>query len=190
MKAILIIFLFSCYLCIPGGWEKHSVYENSFEINRSFMAAFKDYTERINTKAEIDDLIRLTVYSKVVNGVIYKITFVDSQSGYNTIQEYEIFNSVTSKNGPDFEIKNYKEYESTKGLIPSNDSEFTLLENQLYSFLKKADTTLEYISYVYPIENNETNFYIINAETSGGEHQYIMGQDKTSKEFEYFEIIK
>ena len=189
MKTIIIIALFAYILSVPGGWEKRSVRENSFEIERAFSAAFKEYSQRINSKADIDDLIRLTVYSQVVNGVNYKITFMDSQSEFYSVQEYIVYNPVTSQNGPDFEVTNHKEYESTKGLIPSNDPEFASLENTLNSFLKKADQTLDYISYVFPIESDETSFYIINADTSNGEHQYIIGKDKISEEFEYFELI-
>ena len=46
-----------------GGWEKRSINENSLEINTAFNIAAESYLENKNLVE--DDLIRLTVYSKI-----------------------------------------------------------------------------------------------------------------------------
>ena len=188
MKTILIIALFSFTFCVPGGWEKRSVYENDIEIEKSFSTAFKDYSET-NKETEVDDIIRLTVYSQVVSGNKYKITFIDSQAENPTVQEYEIYKPIDVANGPKFQITEHKEYESSEDPISENDSQFVYLQNKLYDCLKMAEQKLNDIYSINPIENKETIFYIINADTSNGEHQYIMIKDKDSTEFE-FELIK
>jgi hypothetical protein len=191
MKTLLIIVLIAFSLCenfIPGGWKKRSVFENDLEIEQSFKNAFADYKKA--NKVNDDDLIRLTVYSKVVSGMLYKVTFVDSLAEVPIVQEYEIYKSLKNTNDQNFQVERHKEYEAKEGLIPFNDPKFTLLENQLHTFLKDSKEELNFISYVYPVENDETNFFMINAYTDDGEHQYIVCQDRDSEEFYHFEKIK
>ena len=65
-------------------WKKYSFNENSLEIDQSFRQSAKKYCKTHDV--EPDDLNRLTVYSQLVNGVNYKITFMNLTSEYPTIE--------------------------------------------------------------------------------------------------------
>ena len=56
--------------------------------------------------------------------------------------------------------------------------------------MKETKEELDFISYVYPLENDFTKFYIINAQTKNGEHQYVACQDKSDSKFDSFDKIK
>ena len=193
MKYILIIVLLTISLCQEeekpslGSWKKRSFEENSLEIDQSFKQAASQYCE--SHDAEIDDLIPLTVYSQLVNGNNYNITFIDSKSEYPSIEEYMINKGLGNKPS-DYTVKMNYQYENTVGVIPFNDPSFTLLENKLYKFLKDSTEELSFISYVYPLENKFTKFYIISANTKDGEHQYVVCQDKITDEFDNCKKIK
>ena len=193
MKYILIIVLLTISLCQEeekpslGSWKKRSFDENSLEIDQSFKQAASQYCE--SHDAEIDDLIPLTVYSQLVNGNNYNITFIDSKSEYPSIEEYMINKGLGNKPS-DYTVKMNYQYENTVGVIPFNDPSFTLLENKLYKFLKDSTEELSFISYVYPLENKFTKFYIISANTKDGEHQYVVCQDKITDEFDNCKKIK
>ena len=194
MKTILIIVLLALSLCdektLTGGWEKRSVYENSMEIEEAFKTAAASYSK--SNSVESDDLIRLTVYSQVVSGTNYKISFIDTKAEYPTIQEYILYKPLPSnENGKnEMTISEHNEYEATGGLISFNDPSFTLIENALYKSLKNTNEKLSFISYVFPVETKETNFFMISAYTENGEHQYVVCQDKENKEFYLFEKVK
>ena len=193
MKYILILVLLVFSLCDDekpslGAWKKRSINENDFEIEQSFRKAFRDYSE--SNDVEFDDLIRLTVYSQVVNGNNYKVTFIDPNSEYPTIQEYVINKGISNKNEEGYKIQQHNKYENTEGVISFNDPSFTLLENKLYTYLKDTKEELDFISLVYPLKNDNTNFYMINAYTKEGEHQYIVCQDNSSNEFDFFGKVK
>ena len=191
MKYILILVLVTFSLCEEekqtiGSWKKRSFQENDLELDQSFKLAAKEYCQ--SHKAEFDDLIPLTVYSQLVNGNNYKITFIDSKSEYPTIEEVMIHKGFGNK-PEDYKVEDNNQYENTEGVIPFNDPSFTLLENQLYKFLKDTTEELNFISYVYPLENDFTNFYIISATTKNGEHQYVVCQDKSNNKFDSFAKI-
>ena len=195
MKALLIIVLITFTFCqeeqpIAGGWERRSVEENDFYIDRCFKEAGLDYIK--SNSVDQDDLIRLTVHSQVVAGTNYKITFLDTKADFPSIQEYVFYKPLNTekKNGNDFQLLEHKEYQADNGLIPFNDPSFELLENTLYRLLKKTNQELKYISYVYPIENRETDFFLITGYTADGEHKYVLCKDKTTKEFYSFNRIK
>ena len=188
MKSVLILVLLSYSLCILGGWKKRSIEENDMEIDQSFKLASSNYAK--SNKADENDLIRLTVYSQVVNGINYKVTFIDSSAEVPTIQEYTAYKPAGAQNDIQFSITNHTEFDASKGLIPPNDSEFTDLEKKLYKFLKNTKEKLNFMSYVYPIENSETNFFVISADTEVGLHQYILCQDRESKEYYSFARLK
>ena len=193
MKKLLFLILITFTLCeeeILGKWIKHSIYENSLDIDRSFHEANEDYIKSNNV--EEDDLIRLTVYSQLVSGTNYKITFVDSKSGFPTVHEYIINKPLRNgnKNEKDFIIEKHNEYQADNGLVPFNDPLFEKLENNLYKHLKDSEESLKFISFVYPIENTETKFFMINAYTADGQHQYILCQDKVNEEFYSISKIK
>ena len=188
MKTVLISILISLISCqLLGGWTKRSLKENNLYIDRSFNTAIKSYSNDENV--DVDDFIRLTVYSQVVSGTNYKITFIDMKAEYPTIQEYVIYRPLPGKNA-EAEITAHNEYEATSGLISFNDPTFDKIENALYKALKDTTEKLSYISYVFPVETKETNFFMISAYTNNGEHQYVVCQDKSNDEFYVFNKVK
>ena len=191
MKSILIIVLFAFSLCDEklGGFKRRSTKENDLNINEAFIMAGNHY-RKTKEDVDLDDLIRLTVYSNLVNGNNYKVTLIDSKAEVPSIQEYEIYIPLSNTKNEEKKILEFKEYEPSEGLIPFNEARFTLLENQLYKFLKGTIEELNFISYLYPIKNDETSFYVINAYTDDGEHEYIVCQEISSKEYYTFEKIK
>ena len=194
MKALLFIALLTFSLCaeeqLVGGWKKRSIYENSLEIEEAFKTASKHYIKK-NKGVEPDDLLHLTVYSQLVNGMLYKVTFIDSLAEFPVVQEYKILKTQSNNRNEDpYTVESHIEYEANEGLIPFNDEKFTMLEFQLYRLLKDTNEKLNFISYVYPVENDETNFFIISAYTDDGEHQYVICQDKENDEFYAFSKIK
>ncbi len=188
MKSVLILVLLAFSLCLLGGWKKRSINENSLEIDESFKLACSEF---IKTKGgDQDDCIRLTVYSQVAGGMNYNITFIDSNAEFPTIQGYRIYKSVGNSNDNQFTIVEHEEFEATNGLIAPNDSKFTDLEINLYKLLKKSEEELNFISFVYPIEDYATNFFVISANTASGDHEYILCQDKDSEEYYSFAKLK
>ena len=192
MKAILFLALIALTMSdVTGGWERRSINENDFEIDRSFRLAESQYYK--THKIEEDSLIRLTVYSQVVAGTNYKITFIDPSAEYPIVEEYTVFKGLKDEeksNKEDFEISEHQSLEAQDGFIAVNDPLFDELDIKLYRFLKNTEEDLKFISYVYPISSLESNFYMINAYTSKGEHQYVIVQDKKTKEYYHYNKIK
>ena len=150
MKSILILALFTFSLCLggfglAGGWSKRSILENSLDIDQSFKLATAEYTKTTNVDA--DSLVRLTVYSQVVSGSNYKVTFINPNTVYPVIQEYVVYIPLRQSNNK-IEITDHKEYKAENGVLAHNDSAFSELEKQLYDFLKNTKEKLIFISYV------------------------------------------
>ena len=195
MKSLLIIFLIGFSLCLEedtlSGWKKHNTSEVSDDLNNAYAEAFSNYSKTVNNiDLKIDDILRLTIYTQLVNGMNFKITFFDRKSEVPAIQEYILYRPIPKDGKADYEIKEVHTYEETNGFIKFDNPNFTEIEYQLYKFLKKNKIGLYYISYVYPIENDETKFYIINADTTDGQNLFIIGQDKVSKKYEFCVKIK
>ena len=201
MKFVLILallaFTFSSDIVV-GGWKKRSVEENDFYIDMAFKHANAEYQK--NNKGEGGDYVeRLTVFSQLVNGNRYKLTFIDPTSGFLAIQEYIVSMPLnSSKNSNDSNknqnltvtISDHKEYEATGGLIDYNEPIFTTIENKLYNHLKDTKEKLKYISFAYAVDNYETNFIMVNAFTEDGQHLYIICQDKNTGKYDSFHKVK
>ena len=192
MKSILILALFTFSLCLggfglAGGWSKRSILENSLDIDQSFKLATAEYTKTTNVDA--DSLVRLTVYSQVVSGSNYKVTFINPNTVYPVIQEYVVYIPLRQSNNK-IEITDHKEYKAENGVLAHNDSAFSELEKQLYDFLKNTKEKLIFISYVIPVENNDTRFFMISAFTGCGQHQYIICQEKSSGDYYLTEKLR
>ncbi len=188
MKSVLILVLISLSLCFPGNWQRRSINENSLDIEQAFKLASSNYAKA--NGVEVDDLIRLTVYSQVVSGMNYNVTFIDSSSENPKIQEYKIYKSLDNSNDNQFQIDSHEVFEAKGDLISINDPKFSELQNSLFSFLKNTNERLNFISNAYPIENYATNFYVISANTIDGQHQYIVCQDKDSEDYYLFNKLK
>ena len=196
MKSLLIIFLFVFCLCFEdeklSSWKKYTVTKEDQTLKSVMAVTYTNYTENSkNIDMKIDDLLLLTVHNQLVNGMNFKITFVNRKSDFPSIHEY-IVNRPIPKNGEDlvYSILERNEYDESKGLIKFDDPKFTEVENQLYKFLKKKSINLLYISYVYPVENDETKFYIINADTEDGENLFVVGYDRAAKKYDFCVKIK
>ena len=192
MKAILIIVLLTFALCVDnleGGWEKRSIYENSIEIDEVFRQAYKEYSK--TNSAELDDLLRLTIYTQVVSGTNYKLCFIDLKADYRTIHEYVFYKPLAVNNNGlnEYLLQEHKQYDVSNEIITSNDPKYTIVENEFIKKLKKTNEKFNYISYIYLAENEETSFYMISACTDGNEHQYIFCQEKKTEEFYIFNRI-
>ena len=196
MKAIIIISLLLISICadepeqLDGGWERNSFKENDLEIEGAFKASFEEY-KKINPESDINDLIRLTIYTQIVSGKNFKICFIDSKADYPTIHEYKFYKPLPVNNDgkEEYKFQEHNEYETSEGLINFKEPNFTSVENELYKLLKKNDIKLNYLSYVFPVENLETKFFIISASTSNGTHQYVICQDKKTEEFYTYQKI-
>ena len=189
MKPIVFISLLVFTLCFGekeslGGWTKRSTAENSFEIDQVFKMATKKYAS--SNGVDPDDLIRLTVYSQVVSGTNYKVTFVDSKANTPAIQEFTVFVPLSLKK--ELIITAQKEYKIENKNLPKDEPSFKQLEKQLFKFLKDGIERLGYISYVSPVQNEQTKFYFVNADTENGEHLYIICQDRITGE--YYDVQK
>ena len=88
MKVILIITLVALSLCredeeLEGGWEKCSLEDTELQekINQAFLEAYNSYSSSTNNiDLKIDDLIRLTIYTQIVSGMNYRVTFIDRKA--------------------------------------------------------------------------------------------------------------
>ncbi len=190
MKTILIISLLAFTFCfgepdLVGGWTKRSLRENSFAIDQAFKMAGLKYS--LSNDSEQDDLIRLTVYSQIVSGTNYKVTFVDQKASSPSIQEYIIYMPLNMEI-QEIQIIDHNEYKTSNGLIPKDEPAFKVLEKKLHKYLKDGTEKLGYISYVYPVQNDETKFYFVNANTENGEHLYLVCQEISTGD--YFDIHK
>ena len=195
MKTPLIIFLFAYSLCLKedklSGWQKRNVTQKDDDLDNAYAAAFSNYSKIVNNiDLKIDDILRLTAYTQLVNGMNFIITFIDRKSEVPAIKQYRLYRPIPKDGKPEFEINEVHTYEETTGLIKFDDPSFTEIEYQLYKFLKISNIKLFYISYVYPIENDETKFYIINADTEDGQNLFVIGLDKASKKYDLCLKIK
>ena len=193
MKVILVILLLALSQCqdqIDGGWEKRSFNENDLEINEAYNASFEEY-KKINSAAEKSDLVPLTVYTQIVSGMNYKICFVDKKADYLTIHEFYFYKplAVNNEGKEEYKLQEHNQYTNIQGLLDYKDEKFTLIEKALYKLLKKSNIKLNYISFIIPIENGQTNFFMASAETDNGINLYIVCQDKESQEFYAYKKI-
>ena len=143
MKSLLIIFLLTFCLCLEdeklSSWKKYTIKEEDPEFRSIMSVAYSNYTENSNNiDMKIDDMLSLTVYTQLVNGMNFKITFVDRKSDFPSIYEYIVY-KPNPKDGEDlvYSIIEKNEYDESTGFIKFDDPKFTEVENQLYKFLKK-----------------------------------------------------
>lgn len=185
MKSLLLLSLL--VLCISQKvdeededvWKKRSIYEDDLFIDRSFKTAAKDYIKNKPGLTE-DDLFPLTVHSQLIESQKYKVCFIDTKNNTESIQEYKVY--VHGKELL-FEIFGKKQLEKKNEKIDLNDKTFVKFEKTLTKNLKGTTEELKNINNAGIIENDETLFYIVNADTKEGEHNYVVYQDKESNEF-------
>ena len=141
---------------------------------------------------KIDDLIRLTIYTQIVSGMNYRVTFIDRKAELPVVQEYEFYNPLPANNNGKDELKLSKNNECvpSAGLLNFKDDDFTEIECKLYNILKKQNEKLNYIIYAYPIETQDYKFFIVNADTGERQFLYVLGKGRKSGDFDVFHKIK
>ena len=192
MKAVLLLVLISLITCQPGivgGFEKRSITENNIYIDRCFNEAYKAYAN--SEDANPDDYLPLTVYSQVVAGTNYKVTFVDPKVQVATVQEYVVFVPLPHqvRNGANIQVTRHKEYQASKSLN-LNDKSNTPIQQHLIKGLEDTEEKIKEITSISKIENRHSYFYVIDAQTENGNHQYIVVQDRFTNEFEFPQKIR
>ena len=192
MKAVLLLVLLSLISCqegMVGGWEKRSTAENNIYIDRCFKEAFKSYAN--SEEANPDDYIPLTVHSQVVAGTNYKVTFVDPKVQVPTVQEYVVFVPLPHqmRNGVDLQVIRHKEYQTSETL-KTNDETYIKLQYHIAKELEGTKEKIKEITSVSNIETRQNNFYVIDAVTENGNHQYIVAQDRFTSELDYPQKIR
>ena len=202
MRKILVISLLIFSLCkeeeeeqLGGGWEKVSLNNKNYanmdeDISKAYVQALTLYSNRVGIK--LDDIIPLTAYTQLVNGKNYKITFMDRGADYPAIHQYVFYKPLAVNNDgkEEYQLKNHKELEILDGLIDFDNPSFSLIENQLYKLLKKKEKMLKFVSYAYPVEDENTLFFVISAEIDDGHYLCVMGQDKRTNKFDLVKIIR
>ena len=192
MKTVLLLVLLSLISCqegMVGGWEKRSTAENNIYIDRCFKEAFKSYAN--SEEANPDDYIPLTVHSQVVAGTNYKVTFVDPKVQVPTVQEYVVFVPLPHqmRNGVDLQVIRHKEYQTSETL-KTNDETYIKLQYHIAKELEGTKEKIKEITSVSNIETRQNNFYVIDAVTENGNHQYIVAQDRFTSELDYPQKIR
>ena len=189
---ILYFLLFIAINSIPGGWEKGSFRENDLKIDRAYKKAFELYSKE-NPNSDIDSIRRLTLYKQLVNGINYRMCFIDLKSDLNVIQEYIISGPPfgKSKSEQKFELFEKNTYKPKKGLLLVNDSKYPRIQNTLYGWVKNLRENLLYITKIEIVEAYLDNFYIVTARTEEKEHIYVVSQSKQdTDEYEALAMLK
>ena len=194
MKYSLIIFflLYVVMSSLVGGWKKGSFRENDLGIDRAYKKAFELYSKD-NSNSDIDFTERLTIYRQTVNGINYRMCFIDLKSDLNVVQEYIISGPPfgKSKSEQKYELFEKNTYKPKKGLLSVNDSRYPRIQNTLYGWVKNSKENLLYITKIEVVEAFLDNFYIVTARTEEKEHTYVVGQSKeNTDEYEAFAKLK
>ena len=198
MKFLILLILLSFYLTtsalIGGGWKKGSFKENDIKIDQAFRKAFEIYSKE-NPKADIDYTQRLTLYRQVVNGINYKMCFIDLKSNLNEIHEYIINNppSTSSNDERDlvFNFFEKKDYQVKNDLISVNDARYPRIQNTLFGYLRYSGENILFINKIEMVESSLDNFYIVYAQGEKKEHVYVVGQSKEDNDdYEGYGILE
>ncbi len=189
MKSILLLTLIALISWLSGVWEKRSLAEDDLYIDRSFKEAYKAYANDANVDA--DDFIPLTVYSQIVAGTNFKVCFIDRKSEIPSVQEVMVHVPLPTngRNGLVFKIILKMERHSRE-IHNLNDESFALAGNHLTKELERTDEKFVKINNLYKAESMENIFYIVNAQTEKGEHQYVFTEDKKTGELDYINKIR
>ena len=193
----LFLTLFSCCIIISfsalsGGWKKGSFRENDAGIDGAFRKAFEIYSKE-NPNSNIDHIQRLTIYRQVVNGINYRMCFIDLKSNLNVVQEYIISGPPFGQNNREpyfnFFEKNTFKAKSEKVLV--TDKRYPRIHNTLFGFLKNYGENILFIYNIEIVETTFDNFFIVDAEGEKKKHVYVVGQSKeNSDDYEGYGILQ
>ena len=197
MKSNLFLILFFCYItlsfsALQGGWKKGSFRENDMGIDRAFRKAFELY-QKENPNSNIDFTQRLTIYRQTVNGINYKMCFIDLKSNLNVVQEYTISGPPFSQNNqePVFRFLESNTFKAKSETISTTDKRYARIHNTLFGFLKNSGENILFINKIEIVETTFDNFYIVTAQGEKKEHVYVAGQSKdNSDDYEGYGILQ
>ena len=193
------LYLYIFYLCItisntalPGGWKKGSFRENDLGIDGAFKKAFEIYSKD-NPNANIDYTQRLTIYRQTVNGINYRMCFIDLKSTLNVVQEYIIsgppFNQQSRE--PNFNFFEKNTFKAKTEMIQSTDKRYPRIQNTLFGFLKNSGENILFINTIQIVETTFDNFFIVNAQGEKKTHYYVVGQSKENEDdYEGYGILQ
>ena len=197
MKSTLFFFLLSCLIVISpsalsGGWKKGSFRENDVNLDGAFKKAFEIYSKE-NPNSDIDYVQRLTIYRQVVNGINYKMCFIDEKSDLNVVQEYVISGQPFGSNEkePNFRFFEKNTFKAKSETIQVSDKRYPRIQNTLFGFLKNSGENILFINKMEIVETSFDNFYIVSAQGEKKEHVYVVGQSKDNDDdYEGYGILK
>ena len=197
MKLNLFFILLSCYIAISfsslsGGWQKGSFKENDANLDGAFRKAFEIYSKE-NPNSNIDYIQRLTIYLQIVNGINYKMCFIDEKSDLNVVQEYVISGQPFGSNEkePNFRFFEKNTFKAKSETIQVSDKRYPRIQNTLFGFLKNSGENILFINKIEIVETAFDNFYIVTAQGEKKEHVYVAGQSKENDDdYEGYGILK
>ena len=183
MKYSLLLFalLYAVVVSQMGGWKKGSFAENDMGIDRAYKKAIEEYSKE-NPNADIDSTQRLTIYRQVVNGINYRMTFIDLKSQLNVIQEYVINTPPygSPKRGT-FQLYAQATHTPSEQNLDLNDSKVSKIQKELYKFDKQdmydinkvevIETELDIFYIVYTKYKNKDRVYVVS-QTNGNEYNF------------------
>ena len=195
MKAILILILVFLSLSqeqdLTGGWTELSLNSNDANIYRAIQVAARSYA--LDTGANPDNVKPLIIQSQVVNGLNYKICFVDTKQDFTEVYEYIVYKPIKTEE-EDYEkqflVSSSKSYVAIDGTISFDNNVFQKLEADLKYLYSKLAADFQYINYIYPIENDEYVFYISRITTSMGGAEYALVKNKKTGNYFELELIR
>lgn len=90
---------------------------------------------------------------------------MDRRCEFPAIHQFVFYKPLAVNNDgkEEYQLFYHEVAEPEYGLINYEDDSFTLIENELYELLKRKDKQLNYASYAYPIEGEDTVFFIVSA---------------------------
>ena len=197
MKSNLFLVLIFCciifsFSSLTGGWKKGSFRENDAAIDGAFRKAFETY-QKDNPNSNIDFTQRLTIYRQTVNGINYKMCFIDLKSDLNVVQEYTVSGPPFSQNGrePTFRFMEKNTFKAKSEVIQPNDNRYPRIYNTLFGFLKNSGENILFINKIEIVETSFDNFFIVTAQGEKKEHTYVAGQSKDNNDdYEGYGILQ
>ena len=197
MKSNLFLILFFCCIiaslsAFAGGWKKGSFRENDAGLDNAFRKAFEVY-QKENPSSNIDYTQRLTIYRQQVNGINYKMCFIDLKSNLNVVQEYTVTSSPFGQNGrePNFRFYEKNTFNVKSENIKAIDDRYPRIYNTLFGFLKNSGENILFIKKIEMVQASFDNFYIVTAQGEKKEHIYVAGQSRDNiDEYEGYGILQ
>ena len=185
---IICTLLFIGVMSQMGGWKKGSFREDDLGIDRAYKKAFEEYSKE-NPGSDIDSTVRLTIYRQFVNGINYRMTFIDLKRELNVIQEY-VISSPPFSNYRDkpFQLYAQASHRPSEENLSLNDEKVGRIQKELFKVYKESRDFIYNINKIEVVETTLDFFYIVYTGSKNKEQIFVAGQ---SKEDNYnFEVVE